>query len=76
MDAKALLKDLESVGFTPNLAKPEMGKELDGRHRARSYDHRAKGARVTSMGGRKASEKRSGKGENTRQPVMARLATW
>ena len=26
MDAKALQDDLQSLGFTPSLAKPEMGK--------------------------------------------------
>ena len=35
MDAKALQDDLQSVGFTPSLAKPEIGKEV-GRRRARS----------------------------------------
>ena len=30
--------------------------------------------RVTRRGGREASERRSGIGENERQPVMARLA--
>ena len=33
MDAKALQDDLQSLGFTPSLAKPEMGKEV-GRRRA------------------------------------------
>ena len=33
MDAKALQDDLESLGFTPSLAKPEIGKEV-GRRRA------------------------------------------
>ena len=32
---KGLQEDLESLGFTPNLAKPEMGKKV-GRPRARS----------------------------------------
>ena len=32
---KAHLEDLESLSFTPSLAKPEMGKEI-GRRRARS----------------------------------------
>ena len=35
VDAKALQEDLQSLGFTPSLAKPEMGKEV-GRQRARS----------------------------------------
>ena len=35
VDAKALQDDLQSLGFTPSLAKPEMGKEV-GRRRARS----------------------------------------
>ena len=33
MDAKALQDDLQSLGFTSSLAKPEMGKEV-GRRRA------------------------------------------
>ena len=28
MDAKALQDDLQSLGFTPSLAKPEMGKDV------------------------------------------------
>ena len=28
MDAKAPQKDLESLGFTPSLAKPKMGKKV------------------------------------------------
>ena len=28
VDAKALQDDLQSLGFTPSLAKPEMGKEV------------------------------------------------
>ena len=35
VDAKALQDDLQSLGFTPSLAKPEMGKKF-GRQRARS----------------------------------------
>ena len=35
VDAKALQKDLQSFGFTPSLAKPEIGKEV-GRRRAHS----------------------------------------
>ena len=35
VDAKALQDNLQSLGFTPSLAKPEIGKEV-GRHRARS----------------------------------------
>ena len=34
-DAKALQDDLQSLGFTPSLAKPEIGNEV-GRRRARS----------------------------------------
>ena len=30
MDAKALQEDLQSLGFTPSLAKPEIGKEVGG----------------------------------------------
>ena len=41
MDAKALQDNLQSLGFTPSLAKPEIGKEV-GRQRARSYDERVK----------------------------------
>ena len=35
VDARALQDDLQSLGFTPSLAKPEIGKEV-GRRRARS----------------------------------------
>ena len=35
VNAKAFQDDLENLGFTPSLAKPEMGKEI-GRRRARS----------------------------------------
>ena len=35
VDAKARQDDLQSLGFTPNLTKPEIGKEV-GRRRARS----------------------------------------
>ena len=35
VDAKALQDDLQSLGFTPSLAKPEMGKKV-GRRNARS----------------------------------------
>ena len=35
VDAKALQDDLQSLGLTPSLAKPEIGKEV-GRRRARS----------------------------------------
>ena len=28
IDAKALQEDLQSLGFTPSLAKPEMGEEF------------------------------------------------
>ena len=76
MDAKALQDDLEwCLGFTPSLAKPEIGKI--GRRRARSEDKKVKRVRVTHMGSREASERRSGTGEDERQPVMARLpARW
>ena len=37
VDAKALQDDLQSLGFTPSLAKPEMGKEV-GKRRARLKD--------------------------------------
>ena len=39
MDAKAVQEDLQCFGFTPNLAKPEMGKDV-GKRRAHSYDDR------------------------------------
>ena len=35
VDAKALQDDLQSLGFTPSLSKPEIGKEV-GRRRAHS----------------------------------------
>ena len=35
VDEKALQDDLQSLGFTPSLAKPEIGNEV-GRRRARS----------------------------------------
>ena len=35
VDAKALQDNLQILGFTPSLAKPEIGKEV-GRQRARS----------------------------------------
>ena len=35
VDVKALQEDMQSLGFTPSLAKPEIGKEV-GRRRARS----------------------------------------
>ena len=35
VDAKALQDDLQSLGFTPSLAKPEIGKEVE-RRRAHS----------------------------------------
>ena len=50
VDAKALLEDLQSLGFTPSQAKPEMGKDV-GRRRTHSYDDRAKRVRVTCRGG-------------------------
>ena len=56
MDEKAILDNLQSLGFTPSLAKPEMGKQFE-RRRARSYDDRAKRVRVTRRGIRGASQK-------------------
>ena len=41
MDAKAILDNLQSLGFTPGLAKPEMVEQFE-RRRARSNDDRAK----------------------------------
>ena len=73
MDSKALQDDLQSLGFTPRLAKPEMRKEVR-RRRARSQDDRVKLVRVTRRGGREASERSRRIGEDERQPVMARLA--
>ena len=73
MDAKALQDDLQSLGFILSLAKSEMGNEV-GRRRACSYDERAKGVGVTGRGGKETSEKRTGTGEDERQPVMAQLA--
>ena len=52
-----------------------MGKE-DGKPRARSYDNRTKLVRVTREGGKEVSDRRSGIGEDERQPKMARLAAW
>ena len=40
MNVKALQNDLQCLGFTPSLAKPEMGKEV-GRRRARSEDKKS-----------------------------------
>ena len=73
MDAKVLQNDLQSLGFTPSLAKPETGKEA-GRRRACSEDERVKWVRVTRSGGKETSERRRGIGEDERQPMMARLA--
>ena len=58
MDTKALHEDLQSLSFTPSLAKPEMGKKV-GRQRARSYDEKVKRVRMTRRGGKDASERRS-----------------
>ena len=55
MDAKALEEDLQSLGFTPSLAKPETGKEV-GRQSARLQDDIAKSVRVTRRGGRHLKE--------------------
>ena len=68
-----LSREICTLDFTPSLAKPEIGKEV-GRQRACSYDERVKRVRVTRRGGREASERRKGIGEDERQPVMARLA--
>ena len=56
--AKALQEDLQSLGFTLSLAKPEMEKEVE-RRRARSYDDRAKRVRVTRKRFRDASDRKS-----------------
>ena len=42
VDAKALQEDLQSLGFTPSLAKPEMGKEAGRRRTAHLQDGWAK----------------------------------
>ena len=73
VDTRALQDDLQSLGFTPSLAKPEIGKEV-GRRRARSWEKRVKWVRVTRRGGREASVSSRGIGDDERQPVMARLA--
>ena len=72
MDARALQDDLQSLGFTPSLAKPEIGKEI-GRRRSRSQVKRVKCLRVTCRGGKEALERRRGIGEDERQLVVARL---
>ena len=41
VDARALQDNLQYLGFTPSLAKSEIGKEV-GRRRARSYEKRVK----------------------------------
>ena len=73
VDARALQDDLQDLGFTPSLAKPEMGKEV-GRRRARLCYKRVKWVKVTRSGGKEASERSKGIGEDKRQPEMARLA--
>ena len=40
MDAKALQVDLQGFGFTPSLAKPEMGKEVGRRKAAHKMTER------------------------------------
>ena len=72
MDARALQDDLQSLGFTSSLAKPEIGKEI-GRRRARSQVKRVKCLRVTRRGGKETLERRRGIGEDERQLVVARL---
>ena len=73
MDAKAIQDDLQSLGFTPSLANPEIGNKV-GRRRARSSEKKVKRVRVTCRGGREASERSRGMGEDKRQPVMVQLA--
>ena len=68
MDAKAFQEDLQGLGITPNLAQPQMGKEV-GRRRARS-----KNERVKCREGRGTTEKKSGIGVDERQLEMSRLA--
>ena len=60
MDPKALQNDLQSLGFTPSLAKPDGTAGQQAKH-------------DDSKNGRDAS-KRSGMGEDERRPVMAQLA--
>ena len=73
VDAQTLQDNLQSLGFTPSLAKLEIGKEV-GRRRTRSQNKREKWVRVTRRGRKEYSERSRGIGEDERQPVMARLA--
>ena len=75
MDVKALQDDLQSLGFTPCLANPEMGKKV-GRRSGHSQNDKEKLVSVTHRRGRKSLKRRNGTGEDERQPVMARLAIW
>ena len=60
VEAKALQVNLQSLGFIPSLAEPEM-------------DDREKWVWLTRKRGKNVSERKSELGENKRQPVMARL---
>ena len=73
VDAKTLQDNLQSLGFTPSLAKPEIKKEV-GRQRVHSYEERMKWVKVTRRGGSEALDRRHGIGEDEKQPVMVRLA--
>ena len=43
MDAKALQKDLQSLGFTPSLAKLEIGKEVGAEGLAHKMTEQSRG---------------------------------
>ena len=70
MDAKALLGDLQSLGFTPILAKPEMGKEV-GRRRA-SKDTCLKKERLRSI----VTPKKVGEGLKQRRELNKSRSGW
>ena len=69
MGSNDLQDDVQSLGFTPRLAKPEIEKKV-GRRR----DERVKWVRVTRRAGKEGSERRSRTGEDEKQPMMERLA--
>ena len=55
MDAKTFQDDLQSLGFPPSLAKPEMEKEVE-KGRAHLLGKRVICVRVTGRGAREASD--------------------
>ena len=61
VDPKVLPEDLESLGFSPSLAKPEVVKEVE-RQRTRSPTDRAKWVRVTRRGKRNLAEEKWNRG--------------